>query len=318
LENTLTISIPTNNRAEILRDNLSNILDLCKEYSININIYDDSTDQETRMMIDDLMRNYPFIHYLKNPHKLAFEKNYLQSLLSPKTDYVWVLGDSMTIETSLILNVLETINSGQYDLISVNVKGRNLSYPSKSYNDCREVFLMFGWHMTLIGATIYSRQAIASVDKHALLKIKNFPQIVLCFRYLAEKCSFFWMNETILVGIKRGHHSYWIKDFFAVFIEDWTNAVMSLSEIYSSDLCQRVIVRHSKLSGIFGLRTLASLRGLGIYNYKEYKKYREQLLMHSKLNRFILLLLSLFPPIIFVFIRKIFSTFTRKRLELGW
>lgn len=237
--------------------------------------------------------------------------------MSPNTDYVWVLGDSMTIDTSLILNVLEVINSGQYDLISVNVKGRDLDYPSKSYNDRNKVFLMFGWHMTLIGATIYSRKVIDSVDMNVLSKIDNFPQTVLSFRYLADKCSFFWVNEAILIGIKRGSHSYWIKDFFAVFIEDWTIAVMSLSKIYSPDLCQRVIVRHSRLSGIFSLRSLASLKELGVYNYKEYKKYREQLLIFSKLNRLILLLLSLIPSIIFVLIRKFFSIFTRNRLKHG-
>ena len=294
MSKTLTIAIPTFNRSKKLQANLLHILEICSKYSIDILISDDSTDNQTKSIISQLQTTCPFINYIKNSPSLGHDKNILQALQIPKTDYVWLVGDSLLLIRELIPKVQKTINEDNYDLFSVNVRGRNLEYESKSYDDCNEVLLKFGWHMTLTGATIYSQNIITSIKKLKMDKSRNFPHFSLSFHYLAKKCSFFWINE-ILIGGTPGHLSFWLKDCFTVFIEDWGNAVRSLPDIYSADLRERVILRHSRLAETFSLRPLLNLRMLGIYNYQEYCKHKEILKPHSGMSFFMLFVISIIP-----------------------
>ena len=294
MSKTLTIAIPTFNRPKKLHANLLHILEISSKYSIEILISDDSTDDRTKSMVSKLQAKNPLIHYIKNSPRLGHDKNIVQTLQIPKTDYVWLVGDSLLLIKELIPKVLKIVNEDNYDLLTVNVSGRNLDYESKSYDDCNEVLLKFGWHMTLTGATIYSQNIIASVNKLKMNKSRNFPHFSLSFHYLATKCSFFWINE-ILIGGTPGHLSFWLKDCFTVFIEDWGNAVRSLPDTYSADLRERVILRHSRLAETFSLRPLLNLRMLGIYNYQEYNKHKKILATHSGMNLFVLFMVSIIP-----------------------
>ena len=107
IEKILTISIPTYNRSEILRDNLLKILDVCQIHGIDINIYDESNNNDTQKIIDQLTINYDILHYYKNPKKLGYGKNFINALTSPKTDYVWLLGDSQCINYNFLDSILD-------------------------------------------------------------------------------------------------------------------------------------------------------------------------------------------------------------------
>ena len=161
----LSIVIPTYCRAEILRSNLDFILDSCERYQIPIYVSDDSIDSNTESTIQELKTKYPFISYKRNIPSLGHDGNLLHSLKLPNTDYVWLLGDSILIKEGAISKIIDIISQDNYDIISINAEGRVLDHSSKGYNNHNEVLSKFGWHTTLTGATIYSKNVIALIDK---------------------------------------------------------------------------------------------------------------------------------------------------------
>ncbi len=306
IEKLLTISIPTFNRHKMLRDNLIKILDICQINSININIYDDSTNNDTFKMINKLSINYDVLHYYKNIKRLGYDKNFINALTSPKTEYVWLLGDGQSINNEYFDSILLILRQKKFGIISVNSTGGELNQKSKRYQDRNEVLDKFGSYMTLAGATIYSKKCISMVYDYDFSKAKNFPQILISFKYLATECSFYWVNDKVISPHKIKRFSYWNKDIFKVFLIDWTNTIMSLSQYYDESICKKVITEQTKQ--LFNFVTFLDLRRLDIYNYSEYKKYSRDLNMHSKINKYFLIMIAFMPIIV---LQKFYKEFKR-------
>jgi hypothetical protein len=305
IEKILTISIPTYNRSEILRDNLLKILDVCQIHGIDINIYDESNNNDTQKIIDQLTINYDILHYYKNPKKLGYGKNFINALTSPKTDYVWLLGDSQCINYNFLDSILTILRQKKFGIIAVNSDGIELSQKSKSYHDRNEVLEKFGSYMTLAGATIYSKKCISMIYDYDFSNTINFPQILVSFKYLATECSFYWINNKVLSPHKMKISSYWNKDIFKVFLIDWTNTIMSLSQSYDQNICKKIIIEHS--NQLFDFITFLNLRRRGMYNYRDYKRYSGDLKMHSKVNKYFLIMITFIPIIVLNKLYKIYQ-----------
>ena len=290
----LAIAIPTFNRAEIVRDSICSIIDEVKEYYIPIYVSDNSSNFETEKIIRELKNQYEFIFYHKNTHDLGHDKNSFYVVQLPESDYVWLYGDSFSLKDGAVKNILETIENYNPGIIAVNAFNRDLDKESGLYTDCNAVLNDLGWHITLTGATIYSRRALSTINEVKPHNFKNFPQISLIFNFLANDCSFFWDNNKWIVASphKRG---YWVDTMFSIFIDDWSNAIRNLSKSYKHEIKEKVIIEHSLKSNIFCFKSLLKARHLGVYNFKLYRKYKTALFYHSKLPLFILIFLALFP-----------------------
>ncbi|MDO5614615.1 MAG: glycosyltransferase [Cruoricaptor ignavus] len=96
---TLSITIPTYNRPEILEKTILSFIDESLLYDINVYISDDSTNNLTENLILKLQKTYPKfkIHYHKNPINLGHDKNCIKALSLSSQDYIWYLGDSCSI-----------------------------------------------------------------------------------------------------------------------------------------------------------------------------------------------------------------------------
>jgi len=237
---------------------------------------------------------YPYIFYSKNSPGLGHDKNLMRSIKLPDTDYVWLLGDSIAIEKGAISKILNIINQNKSDIIAINVRGRDIDFPSGIYCDHNDVLSKFGWHLTLTGATLFSKKAISLASELNFSNYRNFPQFSLIYHYLAENCSFHWINDRLIYSNKN-KKSYWADDVFSVFIDDWSDAVHNLPINYNSKVQEGVIVDHSIKSNIFNIKTMLHHRGLGYYDWEKYKKYAYILSLHSGLSRAVLFVIALFP-----------------------
>ena len=291
---TLAIAIPTYDRAEIIRDNLPSIISEIKEYSIPIYISDNSTNDDTKNVINELKKQYEFLFYYKNSIDLGHDKNSFYVAQLPESDYVWLLGDALSLVKGAIKNVLLTIESHKPEIISVNSVNRDLDHNSGLYGDCNSVLDELGWHLTLTGVTIYSRATLSSINKVKTKDFKNFPQLGLIFNFLSKDCSFFWDNNKWVISSpkKRG---YWLSTMFSIFIDDWSNAIRNLPQCYEEGIKEKVIIEHSLKSNTFGFMSLMKARSLGAYDFKLFRRYYKALLRHSNLNSAILLMISLIP-----------------------
>ena len=122
----LAVAIPTFNRVELLEANIRSMLPELREFSIPIYVSDDSSNDDTKLMIAKLQKNYQYIFYSKNEKNLGHDKNFFQTLKLPEADYVWLLGDSLSLKSGALLSLLKAIVKKQPEIIGVNAKNRDL------------------------------------------------------------------------------------------------------------------------------------------------------------------------------------------------
>src|SRR5690242_16353532 len=110
MKSKIAIAIPTYNRAEILKYNLLQIIDELIFYKIPVYISDDSNNDNTKIVIEELQIKYNLIFYYKNEISLGHDKNCLQTIFLPNEKYVWYLGDSMIIKNGAFKKILDIID----------------------------------------------------------------------------------------------------------------------------------------------------------------------------------------------------------------
>jgi abequosyltransferase len=304
----LSIAIPSFNRADILKSNILMMLPEIRQFSIQIFISDDSNNDETQNMINEIQVEYESIFYSRNAPSLGHDDNIFRTLSLPETDYVWLLGDSIVIKRGAIKNVLEVIDSDQPGIIAVNANNRAIDSINGHHEDCNRVFSTFAWHLTLTGATIYSKNAIASAESLIKSEFKNFPQIALIFNYLSTSCSFHWLNNKWIYS-SREKTSYWANNMFEVFLEDWSNVIWSLPDCYDHSDKENTIIDHSQKGDLFSSKSLLSARASGAYDMDIFRKYKQVLPNHSGLRLPVLLIIALIPKSIVGFLHKIKQCF---------
>jgi len=293
----LAIAIPTFERAETVDANIRSLIPEIKDYSIPIYISDNSPDNKTEAVVYELKKQYEFIYYYKNRIDLGHDKNSFYVVQLPESDYVWLLGDALLVREGAVKNILHIIDNHKPGVISVNTVNRDLDKQSKLYTDHNAVLDDLGWHITLTGATIYSRAALSTINKVDPQNFRNFPQLSLIFNFLSKDCSFFWDNNKWIAGSPQ-KQGYWVSTMFSIFIDDWSRAIRNLPHTYSQEIKEKVIIEHSQKSNIFGFKALLKAKYLGAYNFTTYKKYRGTLSSHSKLPFFILVFIAFFPTVL--------------------
>ena len=290
----LAIAIPTFERAEIVAATISSLIPELKEFSIAIYVSDNSLGDETKKVLFELKKQYEFIYYYKNRVDLGHDRNSFYVAQIPESDYVWLYGDSLLVKSGAIKAVLHSIEIYNPEIMSVNAANRDLDEASGMYVDHNSVLDNFGWHVTLTGATIYSRATLSSISQVVPDKFINFPQLSLIFESLSKNCSFYWENNK-LIAASPNKKGYWVDTMFSIFIDDWSRAIRNLPESYDREIKEKVIIEHSLKSNIFNTKSLLKARFYGAYNLSLYKQYKNPLAVHSRLNSAFLMLIAIFP-----------------------
>lgn len=309
----LAIAIPTYNRAAILRENLSLMLDELGRFGIPVYISDDSNNNETEELVWDIKESYPYIYYNKNVPSLGHDKNCIKTLSIPDEEYVWYLGDAIIIKPGGINDVLLKIEQYHPDFISVNALDRVVGIPSKIYSDGNLLLRELGWHLTMTGVTIYSKSILNELYTFPVDNYHNFPQMALVFQYFANgKCNLLW-NDKILIAGNVSKKSYWKKDVFKVFIDDWSSCINSFSDKYINETKEVAKVSHSLNTGLYCFKSLVSYRIHGFFGWREYLHYFHELRKHSRVNIGIVGLIAFLPRFVFTF----FYNFYNKRSNVN-
>lgn len=309
MNNELSIAIPTFNRPEILYKNLLFQMPDLVKHEIGVYISDDSTNNDTEKVVKKLSAEYSNIYYLKNSPSLGHDKNLVSTLQLPSTNYVWLLGDSMTIKSGSIEKILDIIKINSPAIIGINHQNRIIIndelFKSGLKTELQNIFVNFGWHLTLTGATIYSKDVITAIHKFDLNACKNFPQVSLIFNYLHSNPSFFWMGDNLLLGSSE-KKSYWNGNIMDVFINDLSRVIYKLPKEFELESKKEFIKNHSRKSKIFSIRNLVKMR--------LYSELDSTIVLHNKnsLKSFthipfmIIFLISILPKsLIFLYVKSI-------------
>lgn len=271
----LAIAIPTYNRHEILYEDLALILPELIQHSIAVYISDDSNNDNTQEIVNELTKQHPYIYYVKNNPSLGHDKNILRTLQLPDTDYVWLLGDSGIIKNGSIQKLLKILTT-DYDFIFINSNVKNTGKIGK-IDDIKEFLITNSWYLTLTGATIYNSNVVRFLyAKQDVKYYNNFQQLAIIFTYVSSlKTNAYWVNECYFLNNTK-KISYWYSKVFDVFVNDWTELIRSFPLVFTNDKkMNEVIFSHASKTNLFGFVNLLMFRSLGglnigiiISNYK--------------------------------------------------
>lgn len=305
--NKLAIAIPTYNRPEILHQNLKYMLPDLRIHNIPVYISDDSTNTKTEIMLNSFKKEYPFIYYCKNNPSLGHDENYFFTLQIPTEDYVWYLGDSLSIKHGAISQILSSLEDADYAFIAVNSVGRTLNLPSKYYTDPNEIFKELAWHLTLTGATIYNKSTLHDLMNLKQACHKNFPQLVIIFTGLLKgNAGLYWIEDK-LIFLTKERASYWEKKIFEVFANDWSKVILDLPEVYSSKNKFFVIKSHDKHTNIFSAKSLLKYRLQGSFSLTIVLKYFSYIKLSSNFNIIFILFMAIIPIPLINTMQKLFK-----------
>lgn len=289
----LAIVIPTYNRAGIVYDNLQRMLPEIIEHSVHVYISDDSDNDATKTIVGSLSTQTNRIHYKRNTPALGHDKNCFATLMLAQQDYVWYLGDGMFIESGGIKKVISTLTGKGYSHLIVNSRRRKTPEGTIHFQDSNQLLAELGWHITMTGATIYSKQSISP----AMITgpSKNFPQTALILYNLNTRCSVLYDSNIMIDGHPQ-KKSYWSKDVLNVFCDDWTNFIMSLPSKYQDQAKKTACKAHSRKTGVLDSKALFAYRRDHIFSFSSFIQHYRNLRLSSNATIASQLLASILPP----------------------
>jgi abequosyltransferase len=290
----IALAIPTYNRPEILKENLTLILPVLRKHSIPVHISDDSDNQDTQEMIAKL--DYDQFYYVKNTPANGHDLNFFRTLSMPDSEYAWYLGDSITVFPERLEQIITRLDQ-EVDFIFVN-SGQNTA-PGGLVANLTEFLHTNAWYLSLTGATIYGRRPRALLAQYTqpVPAWKNIPHLGLILQYAStHSATGYWFAEQSFV-IHSRKKSYWKKDAVSVFSTDWVTQIDSFKEFFGERL-EEVIRSHSIRSGIFKIPHLLSLRALGGLTLKIIKLHEADLIRASATPMWLVKCVALLPKFV--------------------
>jgi hypothetical protein len=187
------------------------------------------------------------------------------------------------------------LSSYRPDLLFVNNENRCADTSDYPVTDLRGFLRRFAWHLTLTGATIYSRAAVQSVHAGDVPRWRNFPQLGLIFQYaLSANRTAYWMGSSG-VSSNRNKKSYWSSAVVTTFAVDWVNLVRNFAASYSDAELREIYLSHSRYAGTFGWRSAIRYRLNRALSFKQVRTHRAEVKLASHTNYAVLLLISALP-----------------------
>ena len=312
----LSIVIPTYNRADFLDYCLKVHIPLAKAHNIQIFISDNASIDATKEVVQKWMEEYPLLSYHCNETNIGMDENFERALKYPRTEYVWLLGDTYQIPPRGIDYIINLIskNSKKYDAIVVNVAKRVSGTPEQDYSDQNQLLSDLGWHMTCLSSLIYNSRLIDHSD-FVRYHNTNFIQLGIIFEYIAGKDFLIhWIDFVSVQGISIDGllKESWQNQAFEIWTKGWPNLIFSLPPLYTLETKLKCIKDHGKKSGLFKIKKLLYFRAFNILNYKTYKQYSHLFPLTIKYPKLIILLIVLLPRGPLLLLYKSYKTFKRR------
>ncbi len=118
---TLSICIPTYNRAALLQECLQCFVSSAKGFEdrIEIVIIDNASPDHTPEVIASFEKRYGFIRHIRRDGTIEANRNIHSAALAGKGTYLWTFGDDDRVSPGTVATILKELENG-YDLIAIN------------------------------------------------------------------------------------------------------------------------------------------------------------------------------------------------------
>ena len=119
----LSICIPTYNRAEQLKNNLTSICEQIHTDDVEIIVSDNASTDTTESVVRELQAHYPYIRYNRNKQNIGLDKNLLVSIENAHGQYCWYCSDDDRILRGTVAIILENLVRCKPLLMYLNFAG---------------------------------------------------------------------------------------------------------------------------------------------------------------------------------------------------
>ena len=185
-EKLLSLCLPTYNRADCIRQQLTRLQKLTQKElnQIEIIISDNCSPDETQQTVEEFQGKVPFT-YLRNEENIGPDGNFLQCLRKSTGKYVWLLGDDDYLRTENIPQLLKVLENEEAGLIHIGkVDKKN---PYTIYDDTDAFLSRIGIMITFMSGNIFLRDAAIALDytpyeKTNLLQVPMYLSAALSAR----------------------------------------------------------------------------------------------------------------------------------------
>lgn len=116
----LTIAIPTYNRVKFLGRAMDSVLSQMTD-GVELLISDNASQDGTEALVEEKMREYPSIRYIRNPENIGPDANFLQCMKEAKGKFILLLGsDDIAVDGMMKELLLFLREHGDCDLLFLN------------------------------------------------------------------------------------------------------------------------------------------------------------------------------------------------------
>jgi abequosyltransferase len=291
----LAICIPTYNHAEPLRKCLEGLIPQTSKYNIPIYISDNASMDNTKEVIAQFKKEYPFLFYKRNPENLGVDINMLNAVHMASTKYVWALGARRIILPSILEKIYDILSKENLDLLILNDLNPTFFVPkTQAYNSAHKVFRDLNRNLTGLGFQILPKEAW---DIEIAKKYSNTDWTVfgIALEYIANKSDLkaYFLSEPVATS---SGASKWLPRTYQIWTS-WKKVVKSLPSFYSDE--EKEFIIQKSVNYFFGGKNfnLIERRSQGIYNAKVFEELRQDLIYYGKISPTVAYVIAKFPTL---------------------
>lgn len=301
---TLTISVITRNRSQFLKKGLFEMFEGIKENNLILNIFDNSseTDRETYKIYEELKKQYEKVFYYGTNKELSYPENCKRAFERfNDSDYSLIIGDSNYISKENLEDILNILKTKRYDILVLN-SGRVKDIKiNKEYINKQEFFEELTWHCTLIGSTIYKKEFLETAINRGIYEKytgNDFFQLGILLEglYYKENCKAFFIQKKSLIPVEIPKESYWKKNTFKTFGEDWIEFIEILPQGLKNK--EEVIKSHGIKSGLFTRGGYLNLKKHKLLNKAKIVEYKNILSRIGEVGYYEMIAILFIPRVI--------------------
>lgn len=282
----IAICIPTYNRAEILYDTCSRIMDTVSEENVDVYIYDSSENSDSENILKKFNQKGNFF-YLSLPETTHSSEKlyniYQDENIQSKYEYLWILADYLFFSKEIINTVMQKLHE-KWDMLMLDFYDPEKK-GSKQYYDPDQIFFEYAWSMTQFGIMIINCETVLRRADWNYLKKKylvenhrNFSHIAMYFEMLIqiEDLKFYHFSiawKDAYISKYKESKSTYFAEYIKVWGRYWYESIHALPDSYTRK--DQVIKKACVYTRNLSKKNVLALRAQGVLNFKSFYDCRD-------------------------------------------
>ena len=283
-DSVLCIVIPTFNRAAFLDQCLAFAVEAIGDHAVPICISDNCSSDNTAEVVKKWMAVYPLIRYSCNDVNMGPDRNFEMALKMGRADYIWLLGDTYRITNACVNYLIASLTGCTRgpDVVVLNAADRVTDVTSTVFTDSNQLLACLGWHMTCMSGLVY-RHDVLTQAPYARFRSTDFIQVGIIFESIENRpFAAEWVADQSVypINIAGVVKESWRARVLQVWVERWSNFVMSLPPSYALATKLACIKAHNSKSGLFSIGSMLSLRAENAFGWAVMGRYPNYLALN--------------------------------------